>query len=111
METIITLNIFVFLIVSFIGVVRGLDPKKWSSWLLSLYAFLSGSLIGLLRPGEPLSFLVGAICACGVMSAGIMVRRNRQLYTKEDLQSARNELDKLHAAAKKNREEKAGKNK
>jgi hypothetical protein len=69
METIITVNIFVFLIVGGICVFIGLDLKKWSSWLLGLYGFLTGSLVGLLSPGESLSLDVGALLA-------IAVRRN-----------------------------------
>ena len=49
METIISVNIFVFLIVSAVCVFIGLDLKKWSSWLLGLYAFLTGFLFSFIR--------------------------------------------------------------
>jgi hypothetical protein len=105
MDIIISVNIFVFLIVCFIGVLIGLDPKKWSSWLYGLYGFITGSSIGFLREGASLDLQVGAGLAFAVMAGGIMIHWTKQRYTKEYVQSVRENFDKLHAAAKKRREE------
>jgi len=102
MEMIIIGNFLLCILVGSICVFFGLDLKKWTSWLLGLYAFLSGSLIGLLRSGEPLSFEVGAIFAFAVMYTGAMTYRHRQRYTKEDIKPAIEKFNKLRAA-KKNR--------
>ena len=49
MAGIIQINAVVCVIVSSIWVGIGIDPKKRSSWLLGLYAFISGFLVGSLR--------------------------------------------------------------
>ena len=109
MQTIIVANFFVFMLVGTIFVFIGLDIKKWTSWLLGLYGFLSGILFSFIRENADIStrLLLGAILGVGVMFVGAMVRRNRQIYTKEDVQSARDNFNKNHATAKRIREEKA----
>lgn len=47
MKTIATANIIVFIIVVSIAMYIGLSPKKWRTWLLSLYGFLSFFLLGI----------------------------------------------------------------
>lgn len=111
METIIVVNFFVFMLVGTICVFIGLDLKKWSSGLLGLYGFLTGSLVGLLSPGESLSLDVGALLAIAVLYVGAMVRRNKQIYTKEEYETIKNNYDNLVAGTKKSREEKAKRNK
>ena len=111
METMITVNIFVFLIVASRYVFIGLDLKKWSSWLLGLYGFLTGSLIGLLRSGEPLSLQVGVLLAFAVIFVGAMVRRNKQIYTKEENEAIMDNFNNMGVKSKKNRGEKAKRDK
>ena len=40
MKTIATVNAVILAIVGAIAIYVGFDPKKWQTWLLSLYAFL-----------------------------------------------------------------------
>ena len=92
MTTIIFANFLVFIIISFIGAFKGLDLKKWSSWLYALYGFLSGFLLGFLRQDDngDLKLLLnltgslelGSIFAFAVMYAGVMNRWHRQRFTK-----------------------------
>jgi hypothetical protein len=111
METIITVNIFVFLIMSAVCVFIGLDPKKWSSWLLGLYGFLTGFSFSFIRSDADMGsrLILGALCAYAVMAAGIMIYHTKQVYTKEYVQSVRDNFNKLHAAAEKRRERKSRK--
>ena len=82
METIIIANIFVFSIVSFISIIIGLDLKKWQSWLIGLYGFVSGSLVGYLsKHGSP-NWQVGLIFAFGIMSSSVVMQQYRIYYRK-----------------------------
>ena len=110
MEILTFANALVFIVVSAICVFIGLDLKKWSSWFLGLYGFLSGLLFGFLRSGLLLGLQGGALLAFVALFGGGMTYRNRRLYTKADLQAARDNFDKIHAAAEKSRDEKARKN-
>ena len=90
MATVIIADLFVFLIVAGIGMFRGLDLKRWSSWLFALYGFISGFLCGFLRQEEDgslrllvnwtLSLQGGALFAFAVMYAGAMNRWHRQRF-------------------------------
>ena len=75
-------NAFVFVILAFVGIFVGLDPKKLFSWLLGLYGFLSGSLIGLLRAGGSLDFQLGALLTIAVMFGSAFIYSHRQRYNK-----------------------------
>jgi hypothetical protein len=92
MVTVINANLFVFVIVAGIAMFRGLDLKKWSSWLFALYGFLSGFLCGFLKQDDNGSFTLlvnwtgslqlGALFAFVVMYAGAMSRWHRQRFAK-----------------------------
>jgi hypothetical protein len=82
METVLLVNLFVFVIVSGIGTFVGLDLKKWSSWLYGLYGFLTGFSTYFLRPDVVGSLQLGTIFAFLVMYAGAMNRWHRQRYEK-----------------------------
>ena len=113
METIIEINFFVFLVVGTICSLIGLDLKKWSSWLYGLYGFLTGFSVIFVSPEPNISsgLMVGTLSAFAVIFGGGMARRNKQLYTKDDLQSARKALSEIHTTAEKVRAEKKRKNK
>jgi len=114
MQTLITINFFVFiLILAPIGVAKGLDLKKWSTWLFGLYAFLSGFLMTFIRTDEDLAtrLMVGAVCTFAVIFAGVIIRRNKQIYTKEYVDSVKEAFDKRHRDAQQRREEKSGRHK
>ena len=92
MTTIIKVNLFVFVIVAGIAMFRGLDLKKWSSWLFALYGFATGFLCGFLRQDDTgsLELLVnwtgslqlGVLFAFVVMYAGAMNRWHRHRFAK-----------------------------
>ena len=56
METVATVNVVIFLIVYGIAVFIGIDPKKWQTWLLSLYGFLTYFLAGIVGTGKQRKF-------------------------------------------------------
>lgn len=80
METMILANVVIFFIASFIGILIGLNPKKWVSWVLGIYGFLSGSLVGFVGEGSSPNWLVGAIFAFLVMYIGTMNYWQKQHY-------------------------------
>jgi hypothetical protein len=91
MATIILVNFFAFLIVSSIGILKGLDLKKRSSWLYGLYGFVTGFLIGFLESDGAgnlrlatnwvLSLQGGALLAFIPMYGGAMTRWHRQRFS------------------------------
>ena len=92
MAIIIIINIFLFVIVSGIGTFKGLDLKKWSSWLYGLYGLISGFLVGFVQEGDngslklainlTGSLQLGALFAFAVMYVGAMNRWHRQRFMK-----------------------------
>ena len=91
MQALIFANFFVFLIVSSVCIFTGLDLKKWSSWLLGLYGFLSGLLMGFLWPDGDLDvpslLTVGALFAFIVLYGGATTHWHRQRFGKFDIDS------------------------
>ena len=80
MQIIVIVILVVYLVVSGIGMFKGLDLRKWTSWLYGLYGFLSGFLIGFLIANIQLGLQVGTIFALIVMYGGAMIRWHRQRY-------------------------------
>ena len=80
MESIILANTAIFVIIASVGAFIGFDLRKWSSWLLGLYGFISGSLIGFLERDTTLDYQLGVLFALVMMSAGAMNRWHRQRY-------------------------------
>lgn len=79
MKTVATANLVIFAIVCAIAIYLGLDPKKWQTWLLSLYGFLSLFLIGIVGTGNVYeSVIVGAITTFAVIFGGIITFWNRE---------------------------------
>jgi hypothetical protein len=87
MRTIAFANLLLFAVVFSIGILNGLDLKKWTSWLLVLYGFLSGLLVGFLREGGSLNLPGGILFACVVLYGGTMIRWQRQRYSKDAAES------------------------
>ncbi len=85
-------NLFLFIIISVIGVFKGLDIKKKSSWLFALYGFLTGFLMNFLvqYDYDNLKFIVnwkagiqlGILFAFAVMYVGVTNRWHRQRFSK-----------------------------
>ena len=80
METMVIVILFPYLIVSGIGIFKGLDLGKWSSWLYGIYGFLSGLIIGFLTGNSGGGVELGLLFAFGVMYGGAMVRLHRQRF-------------------------------
>jgi hypothetical protein len=93
MEILYLTNLLILLVVFSIGTFRGLDLKRWTSWLYGLYGFLSGFFLGLFREDTNGglkfvvdiigSFQMGAIFAFLIMSTGAVTRWQRQYYGKK----------------------------
>jgi hypothetical protein len=80
METIIIAILFAYLVVSGVGMLIGLDLRKWSSWLFGIYGFLSGFLIGFLIVDVRSGLMGGVLFAFIVLYGGAMVRWHRQRF-------------------------------
>ena len=80
MGTMVLVILFPYLIVCAIGISKGLDLRKWSSWLYGIYGFLSGFLIGLLTGNAGGDVELGVLFAFIVMYGGAMVRLHRQRF-------------------------------
>ena len=79
MKSIATVNGVIFVIVCAIAIYLGLDPKKWQTWLLSLYGFLTFFLAGIVGTGNLYeSVAVGAIGTFAVILGGIIEYWNRE---------------------------------
>jgi Na+-driven multidrug efflux pump len=81
---IITIIFFVLLAtICLIGVFRGLNPNKWTSWIYGICGLLCGLLIGSLVKEFTGGFILGAIIALAVMFGGTMIYWQRHYYGKE----------------------------
>jgi hypothetical protein len=79
MKTIATVNGVIFTLVISIAVYLGLDPKKWQTWLLGLYGFLSFLLVGIVGTGNFYKAVaVGAIVTSALIFGGIVTFWNRE---------------------------------
>jgi hypothetical protein len=78
MKTIVIVNIVVFIIAVSIAMYIELNPKKWQTWLLGLYGFLSFLLLGLVgKAGLYESIMLGAVGVAMVVG-GIITYQNRE---------------------------------
>jgi hypothetical protein len=80
METIAVFVLLVYLVISAIGMIIGIDLKKWSSWLFGIYGFLSGFLVGFLLVDLKSGLLGGLLFAFIVLYGGAMVRWQRERF-------------------------------
>jgi len=88
MITLIFANFIIFVIISAIWTLRGLDLKKRSSWFYGVYGFISGFLIGFLRSDRaggyqlimnlPASFQAGTLFAFVILFGGATNRWSRR---------------------------------
>jgi len=79
MKTVATVNGVIFVIVCAIAIYLGLEPKKWQTWLLSLYGFLSFFLAGIVGTGNFYeSVAVAAIATFALIFGGIITYWNRE---------------------------------
>jgi hypothetical protein len=79
MKTVATVNGVIFAIVISMAIYLGLDPKKWQTWLLSLYGFLTFFLAGIAGTSNFYdSIKVSAIATFALMFVGIITYWNRE---------------------------------
>ena len=79
MKTLATVNGVIFMIFLSIAIYRGLDPKKWQTWLLSLYGFLTFFLAGIVGTGNLYeSIKIGIIATFALIFGGIITYWNRE---------------------------------
>jgi hypothetical protein len=83
MRILIIMNLIVILIVFVISAFIGISLKKWSTWLLVIYVFLSGSLIGFLGSGGAWDFLIGFLFVIIILSTGIFTHWQREFFGKK----------------------------
>lgn len=82
METTSLVFFIICFIVSCIGVLVGLDLKKWTSWLFGLGGFISGFFLGLILAGTIRGLQLGTLFAFLIMFSGAMTRWQRQRFKK-----------------------------
>jgi Na+/H+ antiporter NhaD/arsenite permease-like protein len=79
MKTAATVNGVIFAIVYVIAIYMGIDPKKWQTWLLSLYCFLTFFLVGIAGTGDRFeSVKLGVVLAFVFTFGGIISYWNRE---------------------------------
>ncbi len=108
MANVIVANAILFAIIGSIWVGMGIDLKKRSSWLLGIYAFISGFLVGFVRSDGAggykiitnltASLQVGVIFAFVFIVGGATNRWNRrwaEKYLERDEKRVEEQYDKL----------------
>ncbi len=83
MKTIAMINFYILVIIGTTAVYVGLDLRKWHSWIIGLYGFVSGFLIGLLWVDTKGALITGGLFALGVLYGGATTRWHMQ-RDKED---------------------------
>lgn len=79
MKTLATVNGVIFTLVVSIATYIGLDPKKWQTWLLSLYGFLTFFLVGIVGTGNVYEAVkIGAIVTLAMIFVGITTYWSRE---------------------------------
>jgi hypothetical protein len=84
METFSNIFVSVFVFVAMVFIIRGLDLKKWSSWLLGVYGLITGLLMGWVWNSFQDGVTFGLLCAFAVLSGGAMTRWHRKTWGKKE---------------------------
>jgi len=80
MDKTVIVILIVYLIISGIAVIGGLDLRKWHSWLYGIFGFVSGFFI-FFSMGDLHSGLIGAtLSAFIIIYGGAMTRLHKQRY-------------------------------
>ena len=96
MKTVATVNVVIFGIVSAIGIYLGIDPKKWQTWLLSLYGFLTFFLVGIAGTGNFYeSVKLGVLVTFAFTFGGIITFWNRERARKWLQEQEAKELESI----------------
>lgn len=79
MNAVATANAIIFAIICAIAIYSGLNPKKWQTWLLSLYSFLTFFLVGTVGTGNFYeSAALGVVVTFALIFGGITTFWNRE---------------------------------
>jgi hypothetical protein len=83
MKTAVIVNGIIFTLIISIAIYLGLDPKKWQTWLLSLYGFLTFFLVGIVGTGNFYeSVKLGVIITFALIFGGTMTFWSRECAKK-----------------------------
>ena len=97
MKTIATVNGVIFVIAISIAIYIGLDPKKWQTWLLSLYGFLTFFLAGIVGTGNFYeSIKAGTVGTFLIIFTGIITYWNRERAKKWLSEHEENESESIN---------------
>ncbi len=83
MELLIVINMFICPFVVGMSIFYGLNLRKWVSWFIILYCFVSGFLLGFLVGNFSTSSQAGIIFALAAILGGTVNRYHRQKYSRE----------------------------
>lgn len=78
MKTLIMIFFYIFMAIGGISICIGLDPKKWYSWLIAIYGFVIGFLMGLVWVDISTAITAGMLFAFLTLASGATVYRTRQ---------------------------------
>jgi hypothetical protein len=77
-------NLLVWAMVATVSIYTGLNPKRWQSWLLSVYSLLTFLWLGITGTGDVFkALMVGITITFGIMLAGIIKFWMKQPITKK----------------------------
>ena len=77
----VAIGLIIFSVMAFFISFKGLDLKRWSSWLYSVICFFSGFLLGYSLTDNTIEGLkVGCIFAIVMLIGGAAMRRHKQKY-------------------------------
>lgn len=69
---------YIFMAIGGISIFIGLDLKKWHSWLIGVYGFVIGFLMGLVWVDISTAIIAGMLFAFLTLASGATVYRTRQ---------------------------------
>ena len=73
MEIFAAIFVSMFIFIAMVFITTGLNLRKWPSWLLGIYGFITGFLMGLFYSDIQNAFVAGMLFAFGVLSGGAMM--------------------------------------
>jgi len=95
MKTVAIVNLGIFLIVYGIAMYLGLNPKKWQTWLLGLYGFLTLFLVGIVGTGNFYESIKAGALGIAVIFGGIVTYWNRERARKWLQEHEEKELESI----------------
>lgn len=78
MKAIAIVNMVVFIVVVSIAIYIELDPKKWQTWLLSLYGFVSFFLLGMIGNQDLYESVLLGVVGVAIVLGVIITYWNRE---------------------------------